>query len=449
MFDNGKRNDAQARGWLIPVLLAGLGAWGWACQDTSDGAGGSDSESASGTTAGDETGDDSANGPGSSPSGSGEETGIPPEDVDRQDVLWSIAHEVIVPATADFAGVAAQLSTATDALATATQADPAAAQAELTEAQDAWRQATVTWQELEMMQVGPAAPSVSAPGGENLRDEIYSWPTVDTCTIDRAIADGGYTAQDFFLTELVYAYGLDALEYLLFVHDMNHTCGAQVQLDGPWAALGFEEVERRRAEYAAIVAAEIARQADVLAARWSPEAEDFAAALANPGAEGSAYGSEMEALDEVFRAMFYIDLRTKDAKLGRALGLVEGCAAAPCPNLMESSIPGGQAAPAIASNLRALKHMVQGGPTGASAGFDDLLVGSGNGDIAETLLADIDAAIAAAEAFEEPLQQVIVADATQVENLHTAIKKITDTLKGPFVMALMLTVPQEGAGDND
>ena len=26
---------------------------------------------------------------------------------------------------------------------------------------------------------------------------------------------------------------------------------------------------------------------------------------------------------------------------------------------------------------------------------------------------------------------------------------VTDTLKGPLVMALMLTIPAEGAGDND
>src|SRR5690606_2749580 len=119
------------------------------------------------------------------------------------------------------------------------------------------------------------------------RDAIYSWPTVDTCSIDRAIADEDYAQPDFFATAYVYAYGLDALEYLLFVHDAEHTCPAQVQLDVPWTALGFDEIERRRAAYADVLATEIARQAGVLANRWSPAGDDLAALLAEPGAGDS------------------------------------------------------------------------------------------------------------------------------------------------------------------
>lgn len=453
------------RAWLAPLLCTLVGGVGWACQDSAlfGGSGSGDTEGtgddgdgsgaddgpvgdgpADGTAGDDGTGDD---GVGEVDDGNDGTAGT--DAIDRLDVLRSIALDVIVPNTAAFASDAALLRDATDAHEAAMLEDPSQAADELEAAQQAWRTAMLGWQRLEVMQVGPAAPSVSAPGGENLRDSIYSWPTVDTCAVDRGIADERYAEDDFFTTALVYAYGLDALEYLLFVHDQAHTCPPQVQLDAPWAALGLEEIERRRAAYAAVVAGHVLEQAELLATRWSPEGGNVADLLANPGVGDSPWTDEVHALDDVFRAMFYVDLRTKDTKIAGPLGPSEACPAGPCADLFESA-HGGLAAAAIAANLSALRELVLGGPDPArSAGFNDLLVDAGHGDIATTLIADIDAAIAVAESFDTPLQQAVVADPEAGQALYDAVKAVTDTLKGPFVMALMLTVPAEGAGDND
>jgi len=404
--------------WLLPAALFGLGALGWACRD--DGSGSLD------TTGGDLDGE-----------------------VSRRDVLHSIAHQVVVPATADFADAAASLRRSTEAHAAASPDDPAAVATARDEVQLAWREAMEQWQGLEMMQVGPAAPALTGVGGEDLRDAIYSWPTVDTCSVDRALVNEAYAADDFLATQLVWAYGLDALEYLLFVEPAEHSCPAQVQLDEPWAALSSDERARRRVAYAQVIAGALSEQAAALAARWSPEGDDFAAALARPGEGASPYGSDAEALDDVFRAMFYVDKQTKDGKLGAPLGVVAGCTTAPCPELMEAPWSGAGAG-AVAANLRGLKAMVQGGPDPAeAAGFDDLLGQLGEEALADTLLSQIDAAIAQAEAFDAPLQEVVVGDPARVEALHAAVREVTTTLKGPFVMALMLTIPAEGAGDND
>ncbi len=411
---------AGASSWALPLSLVALGGLGWACQDGGFGSSGSATTDAVGQG-----------------------------DVSRQDVLSSIAHNVIVPSTADFATTAAALQVAAQDHAAAVAADPSVVDEPRAAAQQAWREAMHAWQQLEVMQVGPAASSLTAVAGEDLRDAIYSWPTVDTCSVDRAVAEASYQADDFFVSQLVWAHGLDALEYLLFVHDAGHTCPAQVQLDGAWGALTFEQIEQRRAEYAVILADEIARQADGLAARWSPQGDDFAAALSNPGDASSPYGSDVEALDQVFAAMFYVDKQTKDGKLGLPLGLVEGCAAVPCGDLMEAPWSG-EAAASVAANLSALRLMVQGGPDPATAdGFDDLLEDLGEGQIATTLLSQIDAAIMVTEGFDGPLQDAIVGEPDRVVALHTAVKEVTTTLKGPFVMALLLTVPAEGAGDND
>lgn len=412
--------------WLLPLALAGLGILGWACQD----GGGSDSSGDGGTSDNDDD-------------------GTVDGEVSRGDVLASIANNVLIPSTADFVGTAESLQAAVQAYADAADSDPDGTGEPLAAAQQAWRDTVVHWQQLELMQVGPAAPSLNGIGGEDLRDAIYSWPTADTCSVDRALVDEAYAQDDFFTTQLVWAYGLDALEYLLFVHDAEHTCPTQVQLDGPWGALAFEEIERRRAQYAQVVAQGIATQASTLATRWSPEGDDFAAALAQPGQGASPYASEAEALDEVFRAIFYVDKQTKDAKLGLPLGLIDGCPAVPCTNLMESPWSA-ESTRAIEANLRALKLMVQGGPDPeTAAGFDDLLEGIGQPQIASDLLGRIDTGIAMAEGFGDPLQQAISSDPAAVEALHGAIKDITDILKGPFVMSLMLTIPAEGAGDAD
>lgn len=396
------------RAWLAPLLLATAGAVGWACQQ-----------------------------PGSGAADEGPDTDL------RRDVLASIAHRVIVPQTEAFATAAEDLR---DAVVAQEQAPSTEARGT---SQSAWSEAMTQAQFLEVMQVGPAAASLSSVAGEDLRDPIYSWPTIDTCSVDRALVEKSYAADDFFAVELVWDYGLDALEYLLFVEAPSHTCPAQVQLDGAWDALGPAEIARRRDAYAARVASEVATQARALARRWSPEGQDFASALADAGDSNSPYATVNDALDEVFAAMFYIDRKTKHDKLGVPLGVIEGCPAAPCTNLMEAPYSG-EAAPAIANNLRALAILVQGGPDPATAnGFDDLLDAAGEAQIASQLLIQIESAAAMADAFADPLQQQLIADPEAVQGLYDAVDNVSDTLRGPFVMALKLEIPAEGAGDND
>ena len=453
-----RRTSTRLRSWLLPSALLITGAYGWACTDDPDlsnmdaSSGGEDptvdaetgtDDPTTGGTAGSTTGTDSTTTTGSNVSTTGGS-----EDVTRADVLASIANNLILPSTESFAVSATELQNAIDAYATVAADDPVAAGPELSAAQDAWQATTLEWQRLEVMQIGPAASSTSAPGGENLRDEIYSWPTIDTCAVDRRIVSQEYNDRDFFPLNLVTNYGLDALEYLLFIHNTEHTCPANVQLDGPWTGLGFEEIERRRAEFAGAIAAELTRRADQLTERWSPEGGNYVSLLANPG-DDSPFPTEAAALDDVFRAMFYIDKQTKDGKLAIPLGLLPGCAEAPCPDLLE--VPHGQiAADAIAENLEGLKFMVWGGTDpGTSAGFDDLLINADQEQIAIDLLGAIDQAIATARAFDQPLQQAAASDLAAVEELHADVKAVTDILKGPFVMALMLTIPAEGAGDAD
>ena len=102
----------------------------------------------------------------------------------RRAVLADLGTSVILPALRVFATEAAELETAMAAHA----ADPADAAA-LQAAQAAWTEAIVQFQRVEVVAVGPAAPS-DAPGGQDLRDLIYAYPAFNACAADRSAYAG-------------------------------------------------------------------------------------------------------------------------------------------------------------------------------------------------------------------------------------------------------------------
>lgn len=357
------------------------------------------------------------------------------------EVLESVAHEAIAPSFAAFAIAASDLETATAALAAAPD-DPDA----IAVARAAFGAAAQTWQIVEVMQLGPAGSSAVAIGGADLRDEVYSWPAVNTCRVDQELVLGEYGAPDFTETRLVNAYGLDALEYLLFVESPDNTCAPQLPINqGEWAALGDEEVTRRRAAYAAAIASAVAAVGKELADAWNG---DFAEHLADPTAPGSPYGSEAAAMDELLRAMFYIDKVLKDQKLARPAGILD-CSTATCPETVESPWSATSKEHVLA-NLEGFRRIFVGGiDADAATGFDDLLAAIGEEAFAEEILTDIEAAVAAVEAIDGSFQEALAADESALDAAHVAVRNLTDALKGHVSTVLMLTIPAEAAGDAD
>ncbi|MGK0358467.1 MAG: hypothetical protein ACI9U2_000756, partial [Bradymonadia bacterium] len=54
-----------------------------------------------------------------------------------------------------------------------------------------------------------------------------------------------------------------------------------------------------------------------------------------------------------------------------------------------------------------------------------------------------------AEGLQTPFSELAVSDAAELEEGYAAIKEVTNLLKTQFVTTLNLSVPQEGASDND
>lgn len=358
-----------------------------------------------------------------------------------QDALAGVWPAVLEPALDRARDRADALVQATVAWAEAEREDDDGTDAAREAAQRAWFDLMTVWQELEVMQIGPAgSTAASVAGGADLRDAIYSWPSVNRCRVDQETVAAEWDAPDFFTTHLVNTYGLDALENLLFAEPGVNACPGQVDINssGAWDALGLDGVQQNRADYAVALARGVLDTLDDLVGRWEG---GFADALATPSAP---YGSAQEALNAVFDALFYLETRTKDRKLGGPLGRWD-CGLANCLGEVETRLAGGSNV-WVASNLEGFRALFTGGD---GPGMDDVLRAAGQGALADTVLERLGAALAAAEALELPIDEAIAAEDPAVGALHDALKGVTDLLKGDVATILGMQIPSEAAGDND
>lgn len=368
----------------------------------------------------------------------------PLDEAQIRTVLEGVGPRVIVPALDEVEPLVDTLADATAALRDTLAAEEDA-EAARTAARQAFANAMVGWQKIEVLQLGPAA-SADHPAGEGIRDEVYSWPTVNPCRVDQEIVAAEWDQADFFETRLVNAYGLDAIEYLLYA-DATNACPSQVDInaDGTWDTLSEDEIDLRRATFAAALAVKATEHIDTLQTRWDPAGGDLGGQLASAGEEGSPWASPRDALDDVYQALFYLEEATKDGKVGLPAGILDECAATTCPEDTEL-LRSGLSREAIAANLDGFETLFRGGD---GEGLDDLLIAVGHGDIDTAVTADLTEARAALAALETPLDQAVVDDAEGVQRLYDALKAIADDLKGDIATVLVLEIPEESAGDAD
>jgi len=380
-------------------------------------------------------------------------TAPPPGEDARRAVTARLADDFVLPRLQ-------QLDEQTRALVDVTAALDAAAGADATAraaARDALVAVQATWQQLEVMQLGPTGAPSTFTGGLGLREGIHSWPLVSRCGADQQVLVDRFAEPGWVSARQVDVVGLHTLEYLLFRDDAGNDCpeAASLNADGAWAALSPAAIAARRATYARLVAADVHDKVVVLRRAWT---DSFAGSLRTAGLAGSAFSSAQQALDEVYAALFTLELVTKDKKLGVPAGLHVDCAAAVCPDKTES--------PVARLSLRHVEHNLRGARAALfglhdaddagdadGAGFDDLLRNAGHDDAVRALDAAFGGALAAVQtlAASAPgtLEDALVTEPQHVRDLYGAVKFATDELKTTLPSLLGLRVPDEGAGDND
>ena len=300
-------------------------------------------------------------------------------------------------------------------------------------AQQEWFNTMIQWQELEVMQVASLGSSLTTVGGEDVRDNIYSWPLNNPCRIDQVTATQDYTSTDFIDKALVSMRGLDAIEYLLFA-SLETECPSQVPplSDGTWQALSDSDIQGRRLEYALVLAQAI--QVDLVEeqALW---AQEFPLDL---------YESDVKALNAVFNGMLYAEEMIKERKLHHPLGLKDECSV-DC-HLEVEGLYASISTEFLVANLKGLAAVVEGTESG---GFRQVLIGVGEEGIADEFEQTIEVLITQLEEIDEPLVDLIGSNPEKLDDLQEDLSNLTSLLKWDIATVLEMEIPQTSAGDND
>lgn len=388
----------------------------------------------------------------SSSSSAGPDFGTPsaaPSDFNQAALLNQLTDNIITPAYTQFADLSEQLvadissyCNSEIAFANDSGSNDQVALA-LTAAQQSWKTAMSQWQQIELMQVAPLLNN-----DRQLRNRIYSWPIVSTCGVDLDVVSyetGDINGTPFDIAQRTPARkGLDALEYLLFNPQLDHSCGAPPTPEG-WNNRDQQSRKIARCQHAQAIANDIQGNAQQLLDQWQGT-DGFATVLKTAGTVGNEFVTEHAALNHISDAMFYIDSITKDGKLATPLGLfANSCGAEPCLEDLESPYAG-HSLENIVNNLIALQMLYTGGE---GLGFDDYLVDVGDADTAQTMTTTIAAAIDSLNAYQASLATTLADDPEQVAESHQRVKAITDTMKSDYINSLALELPATSAGDND
>ena len=123
----------------------------------------------------------------------------------------------------------------------------------------------------------------------------------------------------------------------------------------------------------------------------------------------------------------------------------QGGCTADCGSLVEARASGAShlAVQANLKGFRALWTMSDG------SGFSVLLRSLGQGDLADDVEAALVAAEAAAAALDVPLDVALASDPASVEALYDALITLGALWKTDVATALVMSIPDDAAGDND
>lgn len=377
------------------------------------------------------------------------------EEFDFFSMLVNVADNIVIENYADqaqsmqaLAGESSAINAYCDALGTAGEDDAR------TTAQTAWSTAMAELQQAQLHFIPSAADN-----SESLNSRItsYSESAVSTCSIDRAVVlaqDSNFNVSTRSLNQR----GMEALDYLLFNTDLDHTCSTSNSETDTWNARTDLERKQFRCDYAKLVASDISDASNELSNSWQQTNANFRSHFINPDNTSIA----IEALSD---ALFYLDTDVKDIKLGITLGISGSCSEDACPNRAESRFSE-TTLTNIRNNLVGFQALLSGN---GGLCFDDLMIFNGGTATVNAFDSQIQDAIDLIDSMSESLVDQanrIISDGGAEActnavsspdtpsdypacNLYGLIKRITDDLKVDFVTYVNVELPERAQSDND
>ncbi|MBL4797131.1 MAG: hypothetical protein JKY50_06945 [Oleispira sp.] len=381
-------------------------------------------------------------------------TGVKSAEFNCESMLNSLLNNAVIPTVDELAEKLTALNTGVnqycDNVGQVEEAN------QLSAAQTQWAAAMAVWQRLEVMQFGQIAQQ---------RDDFYSWPLNDECKVDVDVVLG--QAGDYDISARTSPRrGLDALEYLLFdsandsangkLYVRCQTVGAGKITDVPglleWDDLALVEQKAQRCKQSSNITSHLIIRAETL--KQSLVAGVF----------DDSVDTYQDAADSISDALFYVDKLSKDVKSNKALpASVSG-------SFNSAHLESQYAKVSLSNihnNLLGAKLLMT---ANGSVGFYDFLVAAGQEGLANTMVSNLNLAIAASSEIEitESLSHVVDGATLDQRGLcinavvgetsllgkvcalgSPIIQAFTTDLKGQFVLTLGFTTPSDAEGDND
>lgn len=343
--------------------------------------------------------------------------------VDPQAVLRDLGEMVILPIHRDLHARAQALTSATRALCQAPAEDTLAA------VQDAWRAVRVPWKRSEAFAFGPVVDL-------RIDSAVDFWP-IRVSSIDAELIKTDPVPEDYAATLGDTVKGLPVLEYLLF-DPQNGPAGVLARLVSE-----SDGQPTRTCDYVIALAVDIELRARTLVEAWEPDGGDFAGELARAGVGGAAYPERAQAINAVVNGFVQLLQEVEGMKLATPLGLRDGGTAQP---QAAESWRSGNSRQDILDNLAGVRSMyttAHDGRTGAS--FHEA-VAVLDAQLDASILARMDATVAAVEAIELPLHQAVVEAPETVDAAFQSTKELYRLMAVDMVTVLGVTLT---FSDND
>jgi predicted lipoprotein len=360
-------------------------------------------------------------------------------------LLQNLTDNVIVPTYTKFAQLAVAQEAAIGLYCDAVTSQTTDTDTRQMSAKQSWRDAMAVWQIAEVMQIGPLLDNNNA-----LRNKIYSWPNTSACALDQDVVLAEQADYNIS-TRTASRKGLDAIEYLLFNPNLDHSCTVFGTDPQGWNNRTDEDRKVARCGLAKIAATDLVSNTEELLTAWNGTAnvQGYADILKNAGQQDSIFSNAQDAVNDVSDAIFYIEKFTKDAKLATPLGVfANDCGLVACAENVESRFAY-HSLQNIISNIQGLNMIFLGGETDAGVGFEDYLLDVGATDTAAQMRGDLAEVIEFALSLQTTLSDLLVQDPEQVQEVHDQLKDVTDNMKTDFIQRLALELPATSAGDND
>jgi hypothetical protein len=332
--------------------------------------------------------------------------------------------------------------------------------------QASWKQSMQSYHIFAMMNVGPSAAETSS-----IMPSIYSFDQQDKCRLDQAVVL--YDLRDrlprFDVIDNYNVRGLDSIERFLFGSQESTICKRNNSRLDQYYAKPLLERTKKSCGFGQHLFTDIVEKSSELQKAWSTSEGYYTKKLLR-GSEGT----EIEVVNKISQALFFLDTNTKDLKLAYPAGFevnidnqVQKCVGASCPQNREHPYAN-FSLEAILASVKGFKSLFFGINLENNIkgyGLDDLLTSRGHKDIADELGANLDTLIAKLEiqvektTLKELLEQITINDceASSSKNrineacaLVWDIRKVTDILKNEYLAALSeFNAPKQAQGDND